>query len=140
MLGVVLIFLSIYFLFFSKRIKIKPTFANGLVAGGVSGMLTGLFSTGGPPIVLFLMNALEGNTVYFASTQFFFGLTGIYSTIVRAVNGIITPAVITYSVVGFGATLIGNLCGKLVFDKLPAQKLKQIIYFCMIASGIVMII
>lgn len=82
-LGIVLIGLSIYFLFFNNRIRIKPSVKNGLIAGGVGGILTGLFSTGGPPIVLYLMNALNDNIIYFASTQFYFGLTGIYSTLVR---------------------------------------------------------
>ncbi len=46
-LGVVLIVLSIYFLFFNNRIKMKPTIANGFLAGAIGGMLNGLFSTGG---------------------------------------------------------------------------------------------
>lgn len=139
-LGIVLIGLSIYFLVFSDRIKIKPNLKNGLVAGGVSGVLTGLFSTGGPPVVLYLMNAMRDNVVYFASIQFYFGVTGIYSTLVRVANGIVTPKVIIYSIIGFIGSVIGNFVGQHVFDKLQPQKLKQIIYLGMIASGIVMAI
>jgi len=139
-LGVVLIILSIYFVFFNNRIKIKPTVKNGVIAGGVGGVLTGLFSTGGPPIVLYLMNALKDNTMYFASTQFYFGMTGIYSTVVRIFNGIITKEVIICSAVGFLGSIAGNLVGKKVFDKLNAEKLRRIIYFAMSVSGIIMII
>ena len=139
-LGVVLIGLSIYFLFFNNRIHIKPTVKNGAIAGGVSGILTGLFSTGGPPIVLYLMNALKDNVSYFASTQFYFGTTGIYSTLVRFFNGIITLEVIICAAVGFAGSIAGNLIGKKVFDKLNAEKLRRIIYFGMIISGIIMIV
>lgn len=139
-LGVVLIILSIYFLFFSNRIKIKPTVKNGIIAGGTGGILSGLFSTGGPPVVLYLMNAISDNTVYFASTQFYFGATGIYAALVRVLNGIITAEVIVYSIVGFVGSMAGNFFGKLVFDKLNAQKLKKIIYACMVASGIIMVL
>ena len=139
-LGVVLIGLSIYFMFFNNRIKIKSSVKNGVIAGGVSGVLTGLFSTGGPPIVLYLMNAIKDNNMYFASTQFYFGMTGIYSTLVRFFNGIITPEVLLYSAVGFSGSIGGNLVGKTVFDKLQAEKLRQIIYIAMAVSGIIMII
>ncbi len=140
LLGIVLICLSVYFLFFNQRIKIKPSAKNGLLAGGVSGILTGLFSTGGPPIVLYLMNALDNNAVYFASTQFYFGITGIYSTLVRVFNGIITPEILLYAVIGFIGCIGGNLAGKFVFNKLDAQKLRQIIYVGMILSGIIMVV
>ena len=48
-LGIVLIALSLYFLFLNNRIKMKPTVKNGVIAGGLGGILSGLFSTGGPP-------------------------------------------------------------------------------------------
>lgn len=140
LLGIVLISLSIYFLFINRRIVIKPSFKNGLISGGIGGTLTGLFSTGGPPIVLYLMHALTDNTVYFASTQFYFGLTGIYATLVRFFNGIITKEVLVFTGIGFLGSLIGNFAGKYVFDKLNAERLRQIIYIGMIISGILMIV
>ncbi|MBE6572569.1 MAG: sulfite exporter TauE/SafE family protein [Ruminococcaceae bacterium] len=139
-LGVVLIILSVYFLFFSDRIKIKPSVKNGIISGGIAGILTGLFSTGGPPVVLYLVNAFSDNLSYFASTQFFFGLTGIYSTIVRAFSGIINSEVLVFSAVGFVGSIVGNLFGKSVFDKLNKKRLRQIIYIGMIISGIIMIV
>ena len=139
-LGIVLVGLSVYFIFFSNRIKIRPTVKNSMIAGGTSGVLTGLFSTGGPPVVLYLMNAFADNTVYFASTQFYFGLTGIYSTVVRAFNGIVTLEVIVYFVIGFIGSIVGNYIGKKVFDKLNSQRLRLLIYLGMIVSGIIMVI
>ena len=138
-LGIVLIVISVYFIFFNNRIKIKPTIKNGIIAGGIGGMLSGLFSTGGPPIVLYLMNALTDNIIYFASTQFYFGLTGIYSTLVRLFNGIITFEVIVCSIVGLFGCVAGNYIGKGVFDKLNAKKLRYTVYMCMIISGIIMV-
>ena len=138
-LGTVLIALSIYFMFFNSRIKVKPTVKNGLIAGGIGGILSGLFSTGGPPIVLYLMNAFSDNVLYFASTQFYFGLTGLYSTVVRIFNGIIDTEVIVYSIIGFAGSIAGNFVGSRVFDKLQPDKLRRLIYMCMIISGVIMI-
>lgn len=138
-LGVVLICLSIYFLLFSKRMKIRPTVPGGLFAGALGGTLSGLFSTGGPPIVLYLTQATEGKLIYFASIQFYFCMTGLYSTAVRIVNGVLTAELMVYAAIGLVGCMIGDTFGKKVFDKIDAEMLKKIIYIGMIISGILMI-
>ena len=140
LLGSVLILLSLYFLFFSKRIKLKPTVVNGCIAGSLSGALTGLFSTGGPPIVLYLTNATNDPMVYLAATQFFFAVTGIYATATRAISGVLTWELLLYAAIGMVGCMTGNLLGKFVFDKLNADRLKKVIYLAMIVSGILMIL
>lgn len=140
LLGVVLIALSVYFLFFNKRASIKPTVVNGLLAGGIGGTLNGLFSTGGPPVVLYLTQATDSNAAYFAAIQFYFCLTNIYATVMRAVNGVITVEILIYAAVGLVGCMLGDLIGKLVFDRLDPGKLKTVIYVGMIISGISMIV
>ena len=140
LLGSVLILLSLYFLFFSKRIKMKPTVLNGCIAGTLSGALTGLFSTGGPPIVLYLTGATKEPLVYLAATQFFFSVTGLYATATRAINGILSWELLAYAAIGMLGCMLGNLCGKRVFDKLDAEKLKRVIYVAMVVSGILMLL
>lgn len=138
LLGSMLILLSLYFLFFNKKIKIKPTPINGVIAGTLGGVLNGLFSTGGPPAVLYLTSATPDNITYFATIQFYFCLTNVYATATRAINGLVTWELILYAAIGFIGCLIGDTIGKLVFDKLDAKKLKAVIYIAMIISGIVM--
>ena len=132
--------LSVYFLFFNSKFKIKPNITNGVLAGGISGILSGLFSTGGPPIVLYLMASTNDKIIYFASVQFCFFITGIYSTMVRIFNGIITKEVILYTLIGFFGCILGNFIGKFTFDKLDAQRLRQVVYVGMLISGLLMII
>lgn len=72
LLGIVLIILSLYFVFFNKNIKLKPNLPNGILAGGLGGILGGLFSTGGPPAVIYLSSATVDNITYFATIQFLF--------------------------------------------------------------------
>lgn len=139
LLGSMLILLSLYFLFFNKRIKIKPTPINGVIAGTLGGVLNGLFSTGGPPAVLYLTSATPDNITYFATIQFYFCLTNVYATATRAISGLVTWELILYAAIGFIGCLIGDTIGKLVFDKLDAKKLKVVIYIAMIISGIVML-
>lgn len=140
LLGALLVVLSLYFLFFSKKIHMRPTLVNGLIAGSLGGALNGLFSTGGPPVVLYLTHAIDGNAAYFAGIQFYFALTNIYSTAMRAINGAITRELLIYAAVGFAGCMVGDTVGKLIFDKLNGERLKTVIYVGMIASGILMVI
>lgn len=140
LLGSVLILLSIYFLFFSKNFKLKPTVVNGCISGTLSGVLTGLFSTGGPPVVLYLTNAVSDSMVYLSATQFFFAVTGVYATATRVINGILTWELVIYAALGMTGCLLGNFVGKFVFDKLDGNKLKKVIYIAMIVSGILMLL
>ena len=140
LLGVVLVLLSLYFLFFSKKIHIRPTIPNGLLAGALGGTLNGLFSTGGPPVVLYLVHATDNNLVYFATIQAYFALTNIYSSTMRALNGLITQEILILFVLGLAGWWIGDRIGSKVFDRLNPERLRQVIYIGMIASGILMII
>lgn len=140
LLGAVLIVLSIYFLFFSQRVHIRPTAVNGVLAGGIGGLLNGLFSTGGPPVVLYLVHATPDKQTYFATIQFYFAVTNIYATAVRVINGIITRETLLYAAVGMVGCAIGNSVGGRVFDRLNAQRVKQVIYAGMIVSGLLMIL
>ncbi len=139
LLGSVLICLSIYFLFFNKHITIRPTVKNGLIAGTLGGTLNGLFSTGGPPAVLYFTHATENNISYFSAIQFYFCITNIYATVFRAINKVFTAEILIYSLIGFIACMIGDKIGVFVFDKLDSAKLKLVIYIGMIVSGIIMI-
>lgn len=140
LLGVVLIFLSIFFLFFDNKIHLKPSNGKGILFGALGGALNGLFSTGGPPVVLYLTHATKDNNSYFAGIQFYFCITNIYATVMRAINGLLTVEILIYAVLGMVGCLLGDFIGKKVFDKLDGKKLKTIIYIGMIISGALMII
>ena len=139
-LGAVLILLSIFFMFFSTKIHFKPSIFKGSIFGALGGKLNGLFSTGGPPVVLYLTHATDTNDSYFAGTQFYFCVTNIYATVMRAINGLLTVEILIYALIGMLGCLLGDFIGRRVFDKLNAKRLKMIIYIGMIISGVLMIV
>ena len=139
LLGAVLLILSLYFLFFNKNIRLKPTFPNGIIAGALGGVLGGLFSTGGPPAVLYLSSATKDKMTYFATIQFYFCFTNLYATAMRAANGIINLNILIYSAIGIIGCLVGDFVGKIVFGKLDPNKFKYVIYIGMAISGILML-
>jgi len=140
LLGVVLIVLSVYFLFFSKRVHIRPTVCNGVIAGALGGTLNGLFSTGGPPAVLYLVHATTDNLAYFGTIQAYFAVTSGYATIVRAIGGLITKEVLILFCCELVGWWFGNQLGGKIFDRLNSAKLRRIVYVAMIVSGVLMIL
>ena len=138
LLGTALICLSLWFLFFNKSVTLRPKTASGLLAGAISGILNGLFSTGGPPAVLYLSCATDSNIAYFATIQFYFCFTNLYATVMRVFSGNITGTVMLYFLVGVVGCMTGDFIGGKVFGKLDAGMLKNIIYIGMIISGVLM--
>lgn len=139
-LGIVLIILSLYFIIFGNKVKFKPTKFKGVISGIGSGLLNGLFSTGGPPAVIYLNNVAENKKIYFACMQFFFAVTNIYAVAFRFLNGFITSQVIIYLLIGLIGCFVGDYIGKKIFNKLDGDKIKSIVYIAMLSSGILMII
>ena len=139
-LGGVLIALSIYFLLFSQNIRLRASTPGGIAIGTTGGILSGLFSTGGPPVVLYLSSIISDKMIYFATIQGYFAITDLYGLGTRVFSGIVTWQVLVYAAIGWIGSLIGNTLGGLVFNKINAQTLKKIIYVGMIVSGAIMIL
>lgn len=139
-LGGVLIALSIYFLIFSQKIRLNASLPGGIAIGTMGGVLSGLFATGGPPVVLYLSSIISDKMIYFATIQGYFAITDLYGLGTRVFSGIVTWQVLVYAAIGWIGSLIGNTLGGLVFNKINAQTLKKIIYIGMIVSGVIMIV
>lgn len=141
MLGVALILLSGYMFFFSSKIKIKPSPFTGLAAGGFSGILGGIFSMGGPPVVIYFMQS-EGDDKdrYLATIQMYFLLSNVYGTTVKAINGFITKEVLILAAFGTVGMIAGIFIGKLIFKKLRVDILRRVVYCFMAVAGVVNIV
>jgi uncharacterized membrane protein YfcA len=126
-------------MFSGNKIQLNSSIKNGLIAGGISGILNGMFSTGGPPAVIYVSSSLNDKMSYFSTIQFFFCITNLYATATRAISGILTPQILIYGAVGFMGCLLGDLLGRVVFDKIDEKIFVKIIYIGMILSGILMI-
>ena len=108
LLGAVLMLLSVYFMMFSGKVRFKPTPAGGLLCGGLSGVMGGMFAMGGPPVVVwFMQTETTEKLVYLATIQMYFVATNIYGTAVKAINGLVTPGVLILSLCGIAGLAAG---------------------------------
>ncbi len=131
-----LIIVSIYFAFFSKRIKVKTTLPVQVTAGTLSGLMGGFFGMQGPPAVLYFVSSEPDKDRYLAMTQTYFLAGNLMMTLARAYNGFFTTTVSIGYIYGIAGVFIGNLIGSWVFRHLSGSLLKYIIYAYIGISGL----
>lgn len=139
-LGCVLICLAVYFLFFSKRAAVSPTWKWQVSLGGLSGVMGGLFGMHGPAAVVYFLSSETTKEGYMAVAQAYFVITNIYMTFFRAEYGFVTESVGWGLLAALPGILIGVILGRMVFDRINQQTLKRIIYFYMIVAGIIQLV
>ena len=140
LLGIALFTLSIYFLLFSKRIKIKPTWYAGVIAGVLSGIMGGMFAMSGPPVVVYFVQSEEDTKNYLATISGYFIFSDSISILTKASAGFITVNVWVGLAVGLTGMLIGSLVGKRARDKIKPETLKKAVYGLMAVSGVVNVV
>ena len=139
-LGVFLICLSIYFIFFNNKIKIKANIFTGAIAGLLGGLFNGFFNMGGPPMVLYMLETTEDTEEYMGTIQFYFFVTSIASIVTRALHGAYTGEVLSLSAVAVVALILGMTIGGFIFKKMKAETMRRMVYFFMIITGGIMLV
>ncbi len=128
LLGIALCGMSIYFYFFNGRIHILPTPKNAMIAGSIGGVLSGLFSMGGPPVMVYFLSCSDTNDEYLANIQFFFVVSNAISTVARVANGFVTANVMWLMVPSALAMAAANFLGGRVYRKISTEGLRKVVY------------
>ena len=136
LLGIALFTLSIYLFFFSGKIKITPTWYSGLIAGILSGILGGMFSISGPPVVIYFMQSEEDSDHYLATISMYFVLSGIISIGMKIAAGFVTANVCLGLVTGTVSMILGSFIGKRTRSKASPLTIRRAVYSVMALSGI----
>lgn len=136
-LGIILIITSLYFSFFSRRIKLKTSLPYQIGAGTISGVMGGFFGMQGPPAVLYFISSEPDKNHYMAMVQTYFMIGNAMMTIVRAANGYLTRAVGTCYIFSLAAVAIGLALGSLAFRYIPAKVFPYVVYTYIGVSGLI---
>lgn len=134
-LGVILIVLGAYSVFFSGKIRIKASPFNGCIAGALAGVFSGLFSVGGPPVAIYFLAGTDSNSEYRATLNAYFCFINVSTTWARWRNGIITAQTLRVWLLLVAAIGLSIFVGNKVFYKLDGAKLRKIVYAYLIFSG-----
>jgi len=122
------------------KLKIKEGVFSYSIAGLSSGVLTGLLSMGGPPIVFFLQNQNHEKHQFRGNLSVFFFFTGSFALISLFANHLITYEVVTKSIYFLPASVIGIISGDYLAHKVNEKIFKKIIVGILFLSGISAII
>ena len=135
-LGLVLILMSLFLIFFSERIKIAQTPVNGIIAGAVSGFLSGLFNLGGPPMVVYFLSTTEDKMEYNATLQCYFALSSVFVLISHIFLGNVNTEVLQHSGMAFIGIVPGMFAGFRLFKMFSFQRIRKIVYGFMVIFGL----
>ncbi|MBQ4424943.1 MAG: sulfite exporter TauE/SafE family protein [Lachnospiraceae bacterium] len=138
-LGLCLVGLGLYFIFLNGKIRLKNTVPNAIAAGGIAGLLSGLFSTGGPPLVIWFLSVTADMEEYIGSMQGIFFIMNSYNSVIRGIKGMITPRVLLLAALAMAMTLPGIWLGRKAMGRISERQQKIVIYSLMIVSGILLL-
>jgi uncharacterized membrane protein YfcA len=135
-LGGLLLFLSVYFFFYSNRIKIQANWKTAILASVLSGIMGGFSNISGPPMALYYSGIFERKEEYNATLQTFF----IFAVSVKLLYGLATGRaeveIFKFAPLVCVATVAGSAVGLLLFKRLPQKTMKKAVYVIMICTGL----
>ena len=138
-LGLMLIFISLYFSFFKDKLQkaIRPTPGWLLGTGTASGIMGGLFGMHGPPVVLYLTVTEPDKDHYMGMIQTYAVITNITMLVARACNGYVTPFVRSTYLYGLIGLAIGVIAGNWAYSRIPNRIFTYLVYAYIGISGII---
>ena len=140
-LGVMLVLISLYFMFCDGKIKMLLASRTAqAVVGAISGFMGGVFAMPGPPVVLYTIVAISDKRQYIATLQAFSVVFNIFYTLFRARVGFFTESTLDYWCVGLLGLVSGAWLGSRCFESISRDTLKRIVYIMMMVSGFAAII
>lgn len=139
-LGFVLIIVSIYFAFFSKRIRFGTSLPWQIGAGTLSGIMGGFFGMHGPPAVLYFISSEPDKEHYMGMIQTYFVISNALMTVVRASNGYVTASVGKSYVLCLAAVAAGVALGSWAFRHISGKVFPYVVYGYIGISGIIILL
>lgn len=136
--SILIMIIGLYYLFgtiWPEKIRFKKNLLTTVLCSCLSGISTGLFGIGGPPMAGYFM-AVTGDDkkAYIGTIQSFFAISMFFSITARFCAGVMTKAYIPMAVVGFAMSLIGKKLGTFTLNRINQKMLKIGICAFMILS------
>jgi len=99
------------------RLPPDPSRLAGFGIGLVSGIISGLASMGGPPVVVFLLALGHSAARMRATAIVYFMLSGCVSLVPMSLRGLITRDILIWTVASLPVLIAGSRLGTLAFQK-----------------------
>jgi len=137
-LGIMLIGYSLYRLFFSPRPR-KLHRAWGWAAGFATGAISGAFSAGGPPTIIYTtLTGWHKNEIKSTLSIFFF-LAGIVTAAAHAVSELTTVEVLKLSAFSLPGVLAGVWSGSLLCRRFKTEGYIRLVLIGLVLTGLMLV-
>lgn len=134
---------SVLLLWRGIRLPPRPSRAIPLAVGLVAGVMSGLASMGGPPIVVYLLALAHEAAVVRASSIVYFMLSAVVSLLLMSWRGLIDREILSWSVASVPLLMVGTSVGNWGFrrsrphhHRLTAMVLLSVLAILLIARGV----
>ncbi|MEM1443735.1 MAG: sulfite exporter TauE/SafE family protein [Verrucomicrobiota bacterium] len=136
-LGVTLMLIALLE-FFQTRYRDfwRPPEKSAGIFGLVGGVITGAFNVGGPPIVVYAYSRSWSKTETVAILQTVFISGSLTRNALMFQNGELTRDLLMLVLFTFPATLLGVWLGKKTLDRLPQERLRQVVFALIFVIGL----
>jgi len=113
----------------------------GLVAAGVtSGILNGVTSASGPPVILFLANQVMARDAFRASLIAYFLFLNLATIPIYLIGGLISSGVLAYSGVLLPAMVLGALTGSKLSPRVPERAFRRVALAAVVGAGVLSVL
>jgi len=134
-LGSFLLLYSLYALIMPELPRVQNQAATA-VFGLVSGLLTGAFNTGGPPVVIYGTLRRWPPEQFRATLQLFFLITSLFAFLFHGLAGLWTWQIWWLYLASLPALWLGLYLGDKINLLIPKQMFNRIIYSLLIITGL----
>jgi len=138
LLGIILIFYSIYSLSFKSR-KLKAPQGGGYAFGFLAGCLRGAIGAGGPAIIIYTSMQPWNKDKIKVTIQGFFIISVPMTLIVQAGAGLITLTVLKYFLIALPVLALGTFAGSYLYGLVKEESYKKLIFIFLAILGSVTI-
>ncbi len=137
-LGIFIILFALYSLMKKRKIKIFKKL--GLVFGFLGGLFAGLFSTGGPPNIIYIYNKIDKARVMRATMIGILSLSNFIRVPMLIISDILTMDIFMKSLIVFPFFILALLLGHLTYKKINEETFKKLVIILLFLSGLSLII
>lgn len=134
--GAFLLLLSIYHFTLSGRKPVHISLPVAFLMWAVSGVCSGLFSVGGPLMVIYFLSVTDSKEEYLADIELIFFVNIVTSSVTRINNGLITAAHLPYIIPGIIGIVLGLQIANRIVDRIDEKRLTVFVYIVLGISGL----
>jgi hypothetical protein len=111
-----------------------------VLAGFMSGILTGASAMGGPPVLMYLTLTQWEKNLTRATLQSFFFITGTCALLGLTLERLLTLDVLRFNLLYLPSVILGSVMGYIAFKRISSERFRKMLVYLLLAIGLFLIV